>query len=133
MKNRLGDLRDHLFETIETLRAASGDEAVKLELARARGVSEVAKRAVELIKAEVSMIRALDDAGVDLARLGIDITQFAFVPAAQQLLPPPATPAIKAPQTAIDATPKKGRAKPAADHPFRGSYSGRLNGKGEVQ
>ena len=52
-KNTIGDLRDHLFETLEALR----DEEQPMDLDRARAVADVAKVLVESAKVEVSMLK----------------------------------------------------------------------------
>lgn len=60
MKNRVEDLRNHLFETIERLK----DEEKPMEIDRARAVSEVARVIVESAKVEVDHLRALEALGV---------------------------------------------------------------------
>lgn len=52
-KNKISDLRDHLFETLEALR----DESKPMELERAKAVADVAKVIVESAKVEVAMLR----------------------------------------------------------------------------
>jgi hypothetical protein len=58
-KNKLADLRDHLFETLEALKDGS------MDLARAKTVSEVAQTMINLAKVEVDMVRAMDGRGVE--------------------------------------------------------------------
>lgn len=53
MKNRIDDLRNHLFETLEALK----DEDNPMDLARARAVADVAKVIVESAKVEVDFLK----------------------------------------------------------------------------
>lgn len=53
-KNKIDDLRNHLFETLEALR----DEENPMELDRARTVADVARVIVESAKVEVDMLKA---------------------------------------------------------------------------
>lgn len=53
-KNKITDLRDHLFETLEALR----DDEKPMEIARAKAVAEVAKQIIESAKVEVAFARA---------------------------------------------------------------------------
>jgi len=55
MKNKIEDLRNHLFSTIEGLL----DKDKPLEIDRARAVAEVAKVVVESAKVEVDAMRVL--------------------------------------------------------------------------
>jgi len=48
-KNRMEDLRNHLFETLEALR----DEDKPMDIDRARAVSEVAQTIIDSAKVEV--------------------------------------------------------------------------------
>jgi len=59
--NKLADLRDHLFETLEALK----DPDKPMDLERARAVSEVAQTMINLAKVEVDMVRALDGRGIE--------------------------------------------------------------------
>lgn len=52
-KNKIDDLRNHLFETLEALR----DEEKPMELDRARAVADVARVIVESAKVEVDMLK----------------------------------------------------------------------------
>lgn len=52
-KNKLTDLRDHLFETLEALR----DPDKPMEIERAKAVAEVAKVLVDSAKVEVDYLR----------------------------------------------------------------------------
>ncbi len=53
-KNKIEDLRNHLFETLEALRS---DEK-PMELERAREIANVAKVIVESAKVEVAFVKA---------------------------------------------------------------------------
>lgn len=55
MKNKIEDLRNHLFETLEALK----DSEKPMELDRARAIAEVGKVIVESAKVEVSYVRAI--------------------------------------------------------------------------
>jgi hypothetical protein len=52
-KNKIDDLRNHLFETLEALT----DDEKPMDLDRARAVAEVAKVIVESAKVEVSFLK----------------------------------------------------------------------------
>lgn len=52
MKNKIDDLRNHLFETLEALK----DEEKPMELARARAIADVARVIVESAKVEVNFL-----------------------------------------------------------------------------
>lgn len=53
-KNKIEDLRDHLFETIEALK----DEHQPMDLARARTIADVARVVVDSAKVEVEFLKA---------------------------------------------------------------------------
>lgn len=53
-KNKINDLRDHLFETLEALR----DKDEPMDIARAKAVADVAKVIVESAKVEVDFLKA---------------------------------------------------------------------------
>jgi hypothetical protein len=53
-RNKIQDLRDHLFETLERLK----DDEKPLDLDRARAIGEVAKVIVESAKVEVAFVKA---------------------------------------------------------------------------
>ncbi|AIC21819.1 MULTISPECIES: hypothetical protein [Pseudomonas] len=55
MKNKIEDLRNHLFVTIEGLL----DEDKPMELDRAKAVAEVAQVMINSAKVEVDMVKAL--------------------------------------------------------------------------
>ena len=52
MKNRLTDLRNHLFETIEVLK----DKEDPMPVERARAISEVAGKLIESGKVELQLL-----------------------------------------------------------------------------
>lgn len=52
MKNTMGDLRNHLFETIEALR----DEDKPMDIERAKAVCGVAEKLIDTAKVEVSFL-----------------------------------------------------------------------------
>ena len=52
-KNKITDLRDHLFETLEALR----DSDKPMDLDRARAVADVARVVIESAKVEVDMLK----------------------------------------------------------------------------
>jgi hypothetical protein len=53
MRNKIDDLRNHLFETLEALK----DEEKPMDLDRARAVAEVAKVIVDSAKVEVEFVK----------------------------------------------------------------------------
>jgi len=53
-KNKMSDLRDHLFETLEGLK----DKESPMELDRAKAVCQVAQTVINSAKAEVDYLRA---------------------------------------------------------------------------
>lgn len=59
MKNRIEDLRNHLFETLEALKDA--DEPMELD--RARAVADVARVIVDSAKVEVEFAKVVTQAG----------------------------------------------------------------------
>lgn len=52
-RNKISDLRDHLFETLEALK----DEEKPMEIARAKAIAEVAGVVIESAKVEVDFLR----------------------------------------------------------------------------
>lgn len=58
MKNKITDLRDHLFETIEMLK----DGDAKMPLDRAKVIADVAQVIINSAKVECDFIRAMDGA-----------------------------------------------------------------------
>jgi hypothetical protein len=57
MKNRMSDLRNHLFETLEQLK----DEEKPMDLQRAKAISEVAQTIINSAKVEVEFAKALGE------------------------------------------------------------------------
>ena len=55
MKNRLVDLRNHLFATLEALQ----DEDKPMDLARAKTIADVAQTLINSAKVEVDFINAV--------------------------------------------------------------------------
>ncbi len=70
-KNKISDLRDHLFETIEALK----DKDQPMDLARAKAISDVAQTIINVAKVEVDMVKA---AGIEAPTSGF----FSLLPAA---------------------------------------------------
>ncbi len=56
MKNKIEDLRNHLFATIEALQ----DEEKPMDIGRAKTIAEVAQVIINSAKVEVDYIRATD-------------------------------------------------------------------------
>lgn len=54
-RNKIKDLRDHLFETLESLK----DPDQPMELDRARVISEVAQTIINSAKVEVDLLKAI--------------------------------------------------------------------------
>jgi hypothetical protein len=55
-KNKIEDLRNHLFETLEALK----DDEKPMDLARAKAIADVARVIVESAKVEVEFLKATD-------------------------------------------------------------------------
>ena len=55
-KNKINDLRDHLFETLEALK----DKDNPMDLDRAKVISDVAQTIINSAKVEVDLVRAID-------------------------------------------------------------------------
>lgn len=56
--NHISTVRQHLLDQMQALRAAANPEAVKTELERAKGISELAQVAVNTAKVEVDYLEA---------------------------------------------------------------------------
>ena len=56
MKNRIEDLRNHLFATIEAL----SDQEDPMELERAKAISEVAQTIINSAKVEVEFLKVTE-------------------------------------------------------------------------
>jgi hypothetical protein len=54
-KNKMADLRDHLFETLEALK----DADAPMDLGRAKAISEIAQTIINSAKVEVELIRTI--------------------------------------------------------------------------
>lgn len=54
-KNKLSDLRNHLFETLEALK----DTDKPMDLERARAIGEVAQTIINSAKVEVDLVKAV--------------------------------------------------------------------------
>lgn len=74
-KNKISDLRDHLFETLEALK----DKENPMELERAKMISSVAQTIINAAKVEVEMVNAV----------GGDAPTFFEHPPADRSLPAP--------------------------------------------
>jgi hypothetical protein len=61
MKNKISDLRDHLFETLERLKDDSLD--LEQEVTRAKAIREVGAVLIESAKVEVDFINAVGGNG----------------------------------------------------------------------
>jgi hypothetical protein len=60
MKNKIEDLRNHLFATLEALQ----DKTSPMDIGRAKAIADVAQVVVNSAKVEVDHLRALADSGV---------------------------------------------------------------------
>lgn len=60
MKNKIDDLRNHLFATLEAL----SDKDQPMEIERARAIADVSKVVIESAKVEVEQLRALEALGM---------------------------------------------------------------------
>lgn len=56
-KNKIQDLRNHLFETIELLK----DEESKMSIEKAKAIAEVSQVIINTAKLEIDFIRATDE------------------------------------------------------------------------
>ncbi len=79
-KNKIDDLRNHLFETLEALK----DEEKPMDLARAKAVAEVAKVIVESAKVEVNFLK-VTGALKSTNFLPVEVEEEADVPATRRL------------------------------------------------
>lgn len=55
-KNKMADLRDHLFETIEALK----DKDAPLDPARAKAICEVGQTIINTAKVEIDLLKVVD-------------------------------------------------------------------------
>jgi hypothetical protein len=58
-KNKISDLRDHLFETLEALK----DQENPMDIERAKAVADVARVIVDTAKVEVSFLETVGGLG----------------------------------------------------------------------
>ena len=58
MKNKIEDLRNHLFVAIEKLHEADDPVELQKEIDRSRAIADIGKVLVESAKAEVEFVRA---------------------------------------------------------------------------
>lgn len=65
MRNKMSDLRNHLFETIEMLK----DEEKPMDIARARAISDVAQTLINTAKVEMEYAELM---ACDMSRQFID-------------------------------------------------------------
>ena len=65
-RNKIEDLRDHLFATLESLRDADSP----MELDRAKAISEVAQTIINSAKVEIDHLRLISTAKIDLSGTG---------------------------------------------------------------
>lgn len=56
--NHISTVRQHLLDQMQALRSANGTEAIKQELEKAKGISELAQVAVNTAKVEVDYLEA---------------------------------------------------------------------------
>jgi hypothetical protein len=86
MKNKIQDLRDHLFEQIERLKDADKPEEIEREISRAKAMGGIANQIIATAKAEI-----------DFAKVTGQITAAGFIPTATAIpAAPPARPQIAA-------------------------------------
>lgn len=61
--NHISTVRQHLLDQMAALRTAATPEAVRVELDRAKGISDLAQVAVNTAKVEVDYLVATDQTG----------------------------------------------------------------------
>ena len=61
--NHISTVRQHLLDQMAALRTATTPEAVRVELDRAKGISDLAQVAVNTAKVEVDYLVATDQTG----------------------------------------------------------------------
>lgn len=81
MKNKIEDLRNHLFATLEALQ----DKDKPMEIERARAVADVSKVLIDSAKVEVEHLRALEALGVHVTTNGDGSIGSGFIPLAPGL------------------------------------------------
>lgn len=65
MQNKIEDLRNHLFETIELLKAPEDDNQ-GMTVEKAKMICQVSERIIDSAKLEVDYIKALSDLSPDV-------------------------------------------------------------------
>ena len=68
MKNKIEDLRNHLFATLEALQ----DDEDPMDIGRAKAIAEVAGVVIESAKAEIKFLEALDAQGQGSGFMSVD-------------------------------------------------------------
>lgn len=72
MKNKIDDLRDHLFEQLERLKDAETPEAIALEIDRATAVADVGRTIIDSAKVEVDFLKVTGrDQATDFLPVGV--------------------------------------------------------------
>ncbi len=79
MKNKIEDLRNHLFETLEALK----DKDEPMDLDRARAIADVARVVIDSAKVEVEFTKVVNEATGEFQ--------------GSSFLPAPAPPQVEAP------------------------------------
>lgn len=76
-RNKMTDLRNHLFETLEKLK----DEESPMDLARAKTISEVAQTIINSAKVEVEFLQIAGEGGGEFFETpeGLDVRRPALV------------------------------------------------------
>ena len=59
MRNKIEDLRNHMFAAIERLAEAESPEEIAKELERSKGIADLGKVIVESAKAEVEFVKSV--------------------------------------------------------------------------
>jgi hypothetical protein len=67
-KNKITDLRDHLFEALEALK----DPDKPMELDRARAICEVSQQIINSAKVEVDLVKAVSASGPGSGFFGLN-------------------------------------------------------------
>lgn len=58
MRNKIEDLRNHMFEALERLKEAESPEQIKQELERSKAVADIGRVLVDSAKVEVDLVKA---------------------------------------------------------------------------
>jgi len=59
LRNRVEDLRNHVFEALERLRDAEGTDEIRNEIQRSKAVAELAQVGVNSARAETEFLKAV--------------------------------------------------------------------------